>query len=87
VAGWLTLTGMLKEAADREPDRIKARQLRVEAGLCLDEALKFFEDDNDLPPEAACFTDSSKAHRRRHPDRFSRQRLIALRMELPRALH
>jgi len=85
VADWLTLAKMLTESAARESDRAKSRQLRIEAGLCLDEALKFYDDDeNDLPPASAFFNDASRARLRSTPQQFSRQCILAMRLPLPR---
>ena len=91
VVGWVTLHAALADAARTSradarttPDRSTARRKLIEAGQCLDEALKFFEIDNDLPPEEAFFTDTSRRHFRDHPELFTRQRLIDLLRQLPR---
>jgi len=90
VAGWLTLYAMaqeaIRQAADdaRSPaDRTLLRAMRIEAAQCLDEALKFFEPDNDLPPQDAFFTPDSLGQFRDRPELFTRQRLIDLRRQLP----
>ncbi len=83
VAQWLTLFGMITAAAERQPDKQAARRLRLEAGQCLEEALKFYEPGNDLPPPAAFFHEGSRQRLRTHPEQFSRQRLLALRSKLP----
>ena len=75
---------MLTESAKQESGKVVARQLRVEAGLCVDEALKFYDDrNNDLPPPGAFFNDVSRALFRQQPERFARQRVLALRLDLP----
>ncbi len=91
VAGWLTLHTMLAEAARAEglkstrmDRRAAVRRMQIQAGQCLDEALKFFDEDNDLPPREAFF--SKESHRRflDHPELYTRQRLIELRSRFPR---
>jgi hypothetical protein len=84
VAQWLTLFRMLTEAAGKERDKIKGRQRAIEAAQCLEEALKFYdEEDNDLPPPEALFHDRSRERFKENPEHFSRQRLINLRSKLP----
>ncbi|MEK6676389.1 MAG: hypothetical protein AABZ47_12135 [Planctomycetota bacterium] len=84
LADWLTLFRMITEAASRETNRIQARQLGIEAALCLEEGLKFFEDeDNDLPSAKAFFSESSLHRFRQNPEQFSKQRLLELRSKLP----
>jgi hypothetical protein len=91
VAGWLMLHMMISEAARGASaaslslsKRAAVRRMQIEAGQCLDEALKFYDEDNDLPPREAFFT---KHHYQRFLDRpelFTRQRLVELRNQLPR---
>lgn len=83
VAQWLTLFRTVAEAASRDKDKVQARHLGLEAAQCLDEALKFYQDDNDLPPRDAFFSDTSRERLERNPEQFSRQRLINLRAKLP----
>lgn len=83
VAQWLTLFRMMAEAAGKEMNKTAARRLALEAAECLDEALKFFEEDNDLPTKDAFFHDGSRERFRDHPEQFSRQRLLHLRSKLP----
>jgi len=90
VGGWLTLYGMLlaggqarSEQTGQQTDRTVARQMQLQAGECLDEALKFYDADNDLPPKSAFFTKRSRRQFREHPDLFLRQRLVSLRAKLP----
>lgn len=86
VGRWVMLATMLIEAARSEKDAVRARQLKIEAGLCLDEALKFYTDaDNDLPPPEAFFSDTSRTPLHEAPERFSRRRLEAMRQALPRS--
>lgn len=83
VAQWITLYGVLCESAHHEQNKSKARNLRIEAGYCLEEALKFYKEDNDLPPESAFFHESSRERLANHPEQFSRSRLINLFASLP----
>ena len=83
VVGWVTLFGVIGEAAAKTADKVEARKLGYEAAQCLEEALKFYDDDNDLPPEGAFFSDASRRHYRDYPDKLARTRLIDLRAKLP----
>jgi|GEM_PF-414194 len=90
VAGWLTLYAVVNETAQQVaaeaqiPDeRRNARQMLMQASQCLDEALKFYDADNDLPPEDAFFWEESRQQFRDRPALFTRQRLIDLRAKLP----
>ncbi|MGD2111361.1 MAG: hypothetical protein PVI86_18440 [Phycisphaerae bacterium] len=84
IGQWITLSKMILEAADRETDNVQARRLSIEAGLCLEEALKFYDEpDNDLPPPEAMFTGPSRERFKVNPQHFSRRRLVGLRARLP----
>ena len=63
--------------------RVLARQMQIQAGECLDEALKFFEEDNQLPPQDAFFTEAALRQFRHCPELFTRDRLIEMRNRLP----
>ncbi len=87
-AQWLSLSAVLVESASRERDRSHARQLKIEAGDCISEALKFYDDnENDLPPPEAFFQERSRSRFRDYPDEFSRPRLINMKSKLPRAVN
>ncbi len=83
VAQWITLAHVIIEAAGRQTDKGEARRLGIEAAQCLEEALRFYEDGNDLPPSRALFHDSSRGRLKESPNLFSRQRLIEMRRKLP----
>jgi len=84
VAQWLTLFRMTAEATAKEPDKLSGRLKGIEAALCLEEALKFYDDvENDLPPKEAFFSDTTRQRLSEHPEQFSRQRLIGFRAKLP----
>lgn len=85
VAQWLTASELLVQSARATPDAQEARWRRCRAGECLDEALKFYGPESELPPESAFWTDASRAALREHPQRFARERVIAMRDDLPRA--
>ena len=83
LAQWLSLFYLLLERAATEEDRVASRQASYQAALCLAEALKFYRDEEERPPENAFFTDASLAFFRGHPANFARQRLCDLRSKLP----
>lgn len=83
--GWLNLFHQIVTAAGRTEDRAEGRELALEAAACLDEALKFYEKENEMPPRAAFFTDAGKAALRDHPQRFLRSMWLQRRMTLPQA--
>jgi hypothetical protein len=84
VAQWLTLFRMILEAAERESDKVQARHLGIEAAQCLEEALRFYTDEeSDLPPEEAFFGEASRSRFRAHPEQFSKKWLLEMRSRLP----
>ncbi len=81
---WLGLYYQLAELADRQDDSRRARRTTIEAALCLAEALKFYEEEDDeLPPQSAFFTDATRQAFRDHPQNFPRQLLRDLQAKLP----
>jgi len=89
VAGWLTLftwvNDMARTAGEQARDpaaRAAARRMRLVAGACLEEALKFFEEDNDLPPDEAFFGDETRRQFWERPELFTRQHITDLRFSL-----
>jgi hypothetical protein len=88
-AGWVMLYTILSgsgETNNQPPgtsDRGLIRQLRIQAGRCLAEALKFYDVDNDLPPADAFFTEAGRRQFREHPELFLRGRLASLRVKMP----
>jgi len=83
VGQWIMLSGLLVEDALHEREKVRARNLKIEAAACLEEALKFYDDGNDLPPQTALVTDASRMRFRQAPEHFSRQRLIEKHAKLP----
>jgi hypothetical protein len=89
VAGWLTLCTWVSDEArlateqGRDPaGRSLARRMRLVAGACLEEALKFFDEDNDLPPDEAFFGAEAKRQFWERPELFTRQHIANLRFSL-----
>ena len=83
VGQWLTLFRVILEKASTTSDRAEGRRLGYEAAQCLEEALKFYEPDNDLPPPSAFRHETSKRRLRDHPSLFARPRLLEMRTKLP----
>lgn len=82
VRQWLSLFYLLIDEASRETSKPESRLKGYRAALCLEEALKFY-GDNELPPATAFFSPASAGAFREHPERFARQRLRDLRSKLP----
>jgi hypothetical protein len=80
---WVTLAQVMLEGAEETPAPVEQRWRRIRAAQCLDEALKFYDADNELPPAGALFVESSRAAVRQHPQRYARSRLMAQRGALP----
>ena len=83
VTQWVTLHRIVLNAAERVSDRGEARELRCDAAECLDEALRFYEEDSDLPPAEALFSERSRRRVKGRPELYIRQALIAKRRALP----
>lgn len=83
VGQWLSLFYHLVETATKAKDRAETRKRTFEAAQCLDEALKFYGDHEELPPPSACFTEATREAFAQHPERFARQSLRDMRSRLP----
>ena len=83
VGQWLSLFYHLVEKANKIPDHDETRRLTFQAAQCLDEALKFYSDQDELPPESAFFTEASQEAFAKYPERFPRQSLRNMRSKLP----
>ncbi len=81
--GWLTLFQAILDAAQKETQKTAGRELAYEAALCLDEALKFYDGENELPSADAFFSESSSQRFREHPERFARSKWRERRLLLP----
>src|SRR5262245_1450053 len=68
--GWLTLYRSIVASAQKETDPQSARRLALEAAQCLDEALKFYTPDNELPGLDAFVTEAARNRFRDHPQQF-----------------
>jgi len=89
VAGWLAMFTWVNDEARRAGEQARdaagrsaARRMRLVAGACLEEALKFFEEDNDLPPDEAFFGDETRRQFWERPELFTRQYITDLRFAL-----
>lgn len=82
--GWLNLFQQIATAAGREKDKSLGRELAIEAARCLDEALKFYEADNEMPPPKAFFSATGRDALQHHPQRFVRSNWLQRRLQLPK---
>ncbi len=82
--GWITLFQTILAESQKQTDRQMARQLAWESAQCLDEALKFY-GDNELPPADAFFSDVARDRFRAHPEYFARSKWRERRLLLPDA--
>ncbi|NOX58328.1 MAG: hypothetical protein GXP29_05640 [Planctomycetes bacterium] len=80
---WVTLHDVLLEQCASTPDSAEARWLKIRAGECLDEAMKFIDDGSESPTGNATFVESSTRVLAERPDRYTRSRLVGLRSKLP----
>jgi hypothetical protein len=83
VAQWITLAHLLATRSESPGDRQSAHQAACWAGLCLEEALKFYEDPNELPPDSAFLDAVRRRQARAYPQQYARTVLIDLRRRLP----
>ena len=83
VVQWVTLARIMGEAADRASDRLEARELGCDAGECLDEALRFYDAQSELPPGSGLFAEHSRQRIKDRPELYIREALIGARGKLP----
>ncbi len=83
VGQWLALFYTVLGAASETSDKKESRRLGYEATLCLEEALKFYPPDSELPREDAFFANASKERFHEHAEQFTRDRLYRMRERLP----
>lgn len=81
--GWLTLFQSILAAANKQKGAQRSRELAAEAAQCLDEALKFYQGDEELPPPDAFFTERSRRRFEAHPQQFARSQWLERRLRLP----
>lgn len=81
--GWLMLFQAIIEASQNETDRQHARELAQEAAQCLDEALKFYEGNEEFPNEDAFYSEYGRARLRDHRKQFARSVWQERRLKLP----
>lgn len=84
VGQWIVLFRVILAAAAKQKDKIEARRLGYEAAQCLEEAIKFYGAEDELPPDEAIFTDVTRGRRRDHPELFSKRHLLEMRAKLPK---
>jgi hypothetical protein len=83
VMGWIALYGIIVERSWQEADKKASRRLAWEAGLCLDEALKFYSNGERFPPAEAFFTPESQARFRAFRGQFDREMVLDHRRQAP----
>lgn len=83
VSQWLTLFRTIIRAADNSKDKSEVRRLGFEAAQCLDEALKFYAEDEELPGEDAFLSHEAYQLSRQQSGQFTRSRLLSHRDKLP----
>lgn len=83
IVGWTVLARGIVDGAETTKDAAEARDMLLEAGQCLNEALRFFGARGEAPPDDAFFSEQSRARQREHPEQFSRSAILALQERLP----
>lgn len=81
--GWLSLFQTIIAESEKAKDKQIGRQLAYEAAQCLDEAMKFYDGDNELPGDDAFFGQDSLRRFRDHPEYFNRSKWRQRRLMLP----
>ena len=84
VGQWIVLFRVILAAAAKEKDKIEARRLGYEAAQCLEEAIRFYGAEDELPGDDAIFTDATRDRRRDHPELFAKRHLVEMRAKLPK---
>jgi len=80
---WLSLHALMQNRARQAQTPFQAHQDACRAAVCLEEALRFYEDGQELPRTGAMFSHASDTAFREHPERFAHRRLIDLHGQLP----
>lgn len=80
---WITLYETLLERSSSSPDAGERRWLKIRAGQCLDEAIKFLDAHSVTRHDQVAFVESSTRALTEHPERYERVRLVELRSQLP----
>ncbi len=83
VGQWLAIFQAIISAAAQQEDKKEIQRLGYEAALALEEAIKFYSPESDLPPEDAMWTENTKKQFREHPEAFERHRILQMREKLP----
>jgi hypothetical protein len=80
---WVTLAQLMADEAEATPDTAERRWRLIRAAECLDEALRFYDGESELPDPAVRLAPRSAISLRDHPQRYARSRLLALRQRFP----
>ncbi len=83
VGQWLAIFQAIISAAAQQEDKKQIQRLGYEATLALEEAIKFYTSESDLPPQEAMWTESTKQQFQEHPEIFERHRILSMREKLP----
>lgn len=83
VTEWLGLCHYFLDEAQVDSDSSVARQQIISARYCLNEALKFYSEDSDLPAASAFFGPLGEQRFKEHPATFAKDKLLELRRRLP----
>jgi len=83
VGQWIAIFQAIISAASQQSDKREIQRLGYEATLALEEAIKFYTQDSDLPPKEAMWTEGTKQQFKEHPEIFERHRILQLREKLP----
>lgn len=84
VSQWLSLFyRLIERAADENTPPPERRLLGYRAALCLKEALKFYDEDDELPVQSAFLTEAGRCAFREHPESFARGKLLDMQAKLP----
>ena len=79
---WLGIAYMLIDRIT-ENRGADAHTQQIQAAVCLAEALKFFDPDDEVPPAEAFFHEASQQAFREHPETFARQHISDMLAKLP----
>ncbi|MFP4054185.1 MAG: hypothetical protein ACLFV7_10025 [Phycisphaerae bacterium] len=82
LAQWLSLFYTLIEHATAQGP-VASRRTGLHAALCLEEAMKFYDPDDELPDESAFLTEKGRQAFHDQPEKFAQTRLRGMRDKLP----
>ncbi|MFP4141341.1 MAG: hypothetical protein ACOCWV_06575 [Planctomycetota bacterium] len=82
LAQWLSLFYTLVEHATGQGP-VASRRTGLHAALCIEEALKFYDADDEMPPPQAFLSAKGRDAFEHQPEKFSQSHLRAMRDKLP----